>query len=126
MAGRWRWTIMSVRRQSVEVARLEVSLRCVATLTGIAPMVGAYPQALNKADHDGSYSFRRLGRTQEDDLGSASRCGSEGRCSVLRHDCEHAGYAAQPVQEAVEGWTAAALLLEAGPCGYGVQRQLTR
>ena len=24
----------------------------------------------------------------------------------VRHDCEHAGYAAQPVQEAVEGWTA--------------------
>ena len=23
----------------------------------------------------------------------------------VRHDCEHAGYAAQPVQEAVEGWT---------------------
>ena len=32
-------------------------------------MVGACPQAPNKADHDGSYSFRRLGRTQEDDLG---------------------------------------------------------
>ena len=32
-------------------------------------MVGACPQAPNKADHDGFYSFRRLGRTQEDDLG---------------------------------------------------------
>ena len=31
----------------------------------------------------------------------------------VRHDCEHAGYAAQPVQEAVEGWTA--LLLRSRP-----------
>jgi hypothetical protein len=37
------------------------------------------------------------------------------RGSMLRHDCEHARYAAQPMQEAVEGWAAAALLLRSWP-----------
>ena len=33
-----------VRRQAIEVACLEVRLRRVATLTGVVPMVGAYPR----------------------------------------------------------------------------------
>src|SRR5512132_941935 len=114
-----------VRRQAIEVARLEVRLRRVATLTGVVPMVGAYPQALSEADHDGSYTFRRLGRTQEDDLGRASRCGSEGRCSVLRHDCEHDTLRSLCRKLSKDG-RPLHFCYEAGPCGYGVQRQLTR
>ncbi len=59
-------------------------LRRVTTLRGGALTFGADPQALDEADHDGSYAFCRLGRGQEDDFGGA------------------------------------------GPCGYGVQRHLTR
>ena len=83
-------------------------------------MVGACPQAPNKADHDGFYSFRRLGRTQEDDLGSAGRCGSEGRCSARlrtrRIRCAARAGSCRRMDR---------FCYEAGPCGY-VQRQLTR
>ena len=83
-------------------------------------MVGACPQAPNKADHDGFYSFRRLGRTQEDDLGSAGRCGSEGRCSARlrtrRIRCPARAGSCRRMT---------AFATKAGPCGY-VQRQLTR
>ena len=31
--------------------------KACSNAAGVAPMVGAYPQALSEADHDGSYSF---------------------------------------------------------------------
>src|SRR5216684_2960856 len=75
---------------------------------------GAYPQALNEADHDRSYAFRWLGLTQEDDFGCAGRGRGGRRSALLWDDREHAGDGADPLQEAVEGRAAAALLLRGG------------
>jgi hypothetical protein len=52
---------MSVRRWPVAVARLEVSTKAYCNAAGVA-LVGAYPQTLNEADHDGSYAICRFGR----------------------------------------------------------------
>src|SRR6202043_1534471 len=75
---------------------------------------GAYPQALNEADHDGSYAFRWVGRTQEDDLGCDGR-GRGGRCSALLwDDRQHPGLGADPLQETVTGRAATLFLLRGG------------
>ena len=49
---------------AVKAARLEVSTKAFIGAAGVAPMVGAYPQTLSEADHDGCYCFRWLGCTQ--------------------------------------------------------------
>jgi transposase len=85
---------------------------------------GAYPQALNEADHDGSYSFRRLGRTQEDDFGGVGLPSATVRFygtiantpDTLRGLSKKLSKDGQVLH----------FCYEAGPCGYGVQRQLTR
>src|SRR5436305_15342152 len=85
-------------------------VRRFATLRGLLRL-GAYPQALNEADHDGSYAFRRLGRTQEDDLGGDGGGDRGRRGALLRHDRQHAGRDPRLMQEADERRAAAAFLL---------------
>ena len=59
---------------------------------------------------------------------SVGGCGGRRRRrgALLWHDREHAGQRAGAVPQAVAGWATAAFAYEAGPCGYGVQRRLTR
>lgn len=96
-------------------------------------MVGAYPQALSEADHDGSYSVRRPGRSQVGldvhkktisvgliDAAANAEVRFYGTIAntpdALRSLCRRLSKDGRPLH----------FCYEAGPCGYGVQRNLTR
>ena len=72
----------------------------------------------------GTYPFCRLGRAQEDDFSGADRCGSEATVRFYG-TIANTPDALRGLEETGERRPGLHFCYEAGPCGYGVQRQLT-
>lgn len=87
-------------------------------------MSGAEPHAW-ETGHGASYHLRRVGRAQGYDRGRGGRAGQARRGARIRKIANTPAALRRVVAKLTKGGNALRLCYEAGPCGYGIQRQLT-